>query len=358
MRPGNSAADAGRRSAGEASLCRHSSVTSPLAGLCRFGAPPASRSSTRGSGQPTRLHGWSRPGALLGLPPHTVLSGSPSTTPGCPPRSFPPQTRPDPALLLQIATGRMLHGTWMLTGITEVWGRAEPQPCQESGHRGVGDEGLHVLTFLFSKKLSSAVCAIKRLGTSKVDIGDTGRNGHPRPGARGAVPLCGMGWDGIGEPTGPRRLASPGLHRQHTRGRCRQCICCGWPGGSNGGRRETWEGIQPHRKRGAEKTRPPGPRKQLERALSLPELGWPPKPLRACGRSPKQEPFPLQVHHRWLMGSAAPEDRAGADAGPWTWRYQGAQCIRLRALESRTEQGLFAPSSCQGHVCCPSRSQL
>lgn len=168
-----------------------------------------------------------------------------------------------------------------------------------------------------------------------------------------------VGWDGTGS-GGPRDpVAWLLLGLQATHERKRQAVLLLWlAGGSNEGRRETWEGIQPHRKRGAEKTRPPGPRKQLERALSLPELGWPPKALRAWGGSPKQEPFPLQVHHRWLMGSAVPEDRAGADAGPWTWRYQGAQCTRLRAPESRTEQGLFAPSSCQGHVCCPSTSQL
>lgn len=125
----------------------------------------------------------------------------------------------------------MLHGTWMLTGMTEVWGRAELEPCQEGGHCGAVNEGLHVLTFLFLKNHSSVVRVIKRRGTSKAEIGDTGRNSQLRPGVLGAVPPRGLGQDGMGWDEGARGTSSLGFswasQATHMRGRGRQCFCHG-----------------------------------------------------------------------------------------------------------------------------------
>lgn len=114
MRPGNSAADAGRRFAGEASLSRHSSVT-VTAPLRRLGAPAVSRSSTRGAGD--RL-GCTR-GADRG--PARVTRTS-------------PRTQPEPALPHRCGCkGDPWHS---VLAVSHRCGAAPSRARRECGHRG------------------------------------------------------------------------------------------------------------------------------------------------------------------------------------------------------------------------------
>lgn len=202
MRRGNSAADAGRRSAGEASLLQtqqqrhHRAAGSPRTA---HGAAPTPRLLLRTTGPrfPVLPRSPGRQNQAGG-------SGHPQPSPCCP---TPP-------------------GTAMHSSTAALWkwpGRSHARRPREGTAAG-----LHVLTFLFLKNHLSAAQAIKGLGTSTVEMGGMGRNGRLRHDAARDVLLHSVGWLSTAQRGAARHgMALP----SHGGGRgvsCRQQAACTW----------------------------------------------------------------------------------------------------------------------------------
>lgn len=197
MRRGNSAADAGRRSAGEASLLqtqqqRHHRAASSPRTAHGAAATPGPLLRTTGPRFPLLPRNPGRQNRAGGL-------GRSQPSPSCP---TPP-------------------GTAVRSGTAALW-KCPGRSCARRPREGTA-AGLHMLTFLFLKNRLSAAQAVKRLRTRTAQTGGMGRNGRPRRGAVRDVLLRGVGWLS----TAQRGTARHGMALPS------HGVAEGWPAGSS-----------------------------------------------------------------------------------------------------------------------------